>query len=300
MPCYRPIGAYKTQTGEILFAERGNILNNIDLPCGRCVGCRLERSRQWAVRMMHERQMHSDACFVTLTYNDNNLPKHGTLNHEDFQKFIKRLRQWAHRNKQPPIRYYMCGEYGEQKNRPHYHAAIFGLAFRHDSYPWKKGEGGFMTFRSPTLEKLWTLGDSNIGELTFESAGYIARYIMKKITGDLAKTHYTVIDPDTGEITSIQPEYCKMSLKPGIGATWLQKFQSDVYPNDRVITKGVETKPPKYYDKLLKRTQPELLETLKMNREIKQREKGGVDNRNERLKVREEVTNARIRELKRN
>jgi len=265
----------------------------MDLPCGQCVGCRLERSRQWAVRCMHEAQLHESNLFLTLTYSDENLPPHGGLFYRDFQLFMKRLRK-----SQPSARFYMCGEYGDQFKRPHYHACLFGVDFL-DKVPHGKSPSGELLYRSPTLEKLWPLGHSSIGSVTFESAAYVARYVMKKVTGSLAETAYKRVDPDTGEIHQVPPEFCRMSLKPGIGSKWLEKYQSDVYPADSVIVNGHHTRPPRYYDKQLKETNPQTFEHLtigRYQRAISQSE----DNTATRLETKKQVTLARLSLKKRN
>ena len=126
MPCFHPIDAFQRSDGQVVFVERGDIARPLVLPCGRCIGCRLEYSRQWAVRMMHEAQMHELSCFLTLTYDDAHLPVDESLHYADFQGFIRKLRR-VHAPRR--FSFYMCGEYGEQFKRPHYHACLFGLYF---------------------------------------------------------------------------------------------------------------------------------------------------------------------------
>lgn len=235
---------------------------------------------------MHEAQLHKKNSFITLTYNDENIPEHHTLRHRDFALFAKRLR------KKHDIRYYMCGEYGDATGRPHYHACIFGENFQNDRYEWKKSNG-YQLYRSKELEKLWTLGDSNIGELTFESAAYTARYIMKKITGDLAEEHYKRITPE-GEIIKIQPEYNQMSRNGGIGKAWLEKYWRDV-KNGYVITNGKQAGLPKFYKKYFKNTEHK--HTLD---ELAEELYNAADNTWERLGTREIVTLARINQFQRN
>lgn len=293
MPCFYPLQAWRLGNGEIVFVERGDVLQSLLLPCGRCVGCRLERSRQWAVRIMHEASGSEDNSFVTLTYDDAHAPVHGSLNYGDFQRFMKRLRRAV-----GPVRFFMCGEYGADRGRPHFHAGLFGVSFRNDRYRWRKGQGGYPIYRSPLLELLWPFGSSEIGELCRESAAYMARYTFKKVTGDLADRHYERIDNDTGEVVHRHPEFARMSLRPGIGANWFAKFNSDVYPHDRVVCKGVEGKPPRYYDTLLKRLAPDVLESVQQAR-ILDAVQFAPDCTVERLAVRELVTQARVSFFKR-
>lgn len=256
MACFRPLQAYQTTAGDILFYAKGtegksknckaaDIRRELTLPCGQCVGCRLERSRQWAVRVMHESQMHEDNCFITLTYNDECIPPDYSLCYKHFQLFMKRLRRRCHR-----VRFYMCGEYGEARLRPHFHACLFGFRPT-DMYPWRQSSSGFPLSRSPFLEELWSKGSVEVGDVSFESAAYVARYVMKKVTGKEAESHYEAVDGETGEVYYREPEFTRMSLKPGIGATWFRKYHAEVFPADRVVVRGVECKPPTYYKRLV-------------------------------------------------
>ena len=213
MACYYPMKAYRSQTvnpsgkRSIVFNKNQGFADmEVELPCGQCIGCRLERSRQWAIRMAHEAQLHEDNCFLTLTYNDENLPKHNSLKLKDFQKFMKRLRKAFGKK----IRFFHCGEYGEKFQRPHYHAIIFGLDFK-DKILFSE-QNDQKLYISPTLNKIWGLGHATIGDVTFQSAAYVARYITKKITGDRAQDHYNEINYETGEILSERrPEYTTIS-----------------------------------------------------------------------------------------
>lgn len=207
----------------------------MNVACGQCIGCKLERSRQWAVRCMHEAQLHEENCFLTLTLRDEG---DGSVHVRDVQKFMKRLRKAIKRR----VSYLACGEYGEALGRPHYHMALFGYNFP-DRRRWK-GD----LWVSEKLDKLWSHGYCTIGELTFESAAYIARYCTKKITGSMAAKHYTRV-LESGEIVSVEPEYITMSRRPGIGKRWLERYHSDVYPSDEVIVRGKQARPPRYYDK---------------------------------------------------
>jgi len=305
MACYHPLTAYlsghqtNNATGKafrrVSFKETDEHDRQISLPCGQCVGCRLERSRQWAMRCIHEAQLHQNNCFITLTYDDEHLPKDLSLDHRDFQLFFKRLRK---ANPHIKIRYYMAGEYGSTFGRPHFHACIFGYDF-HDKKLFKRTSADSLLYRSQELEKLWPYGYSTIGDVTFESAAYVARYIMQKQTGkDLNKDHYTYCDLQTGELIKIQPEYNKMSLKPGIGAEWYEKYKTDVYPHDYVEVRGQKIKPPKYYDRLFSKENPYEYDQILYNRE-KQAKLRPEEHSYERLLVKETVTKAKLQLLKR-
>lgn len=310
MACYGPISAWRLDDGEIVFREAGKIAAELKLPCGRCIGCRLDRSRQWAIRCMNEASLHDSSLFVTLTYDDAHIPPGGALRYPDYQGFMKRLRRWhvyewrnqnpgASKSQYPGVRFYMCGEYGEKTLRPHYHALLFGL-YLPDREPIGKS-GDNMLWRSPTLERLWPHGHSSFGQVTFESAAYVARYTMKKITGEAAKEHYKRVDPASGEIFDVPPEFSRMSLKPGIGAPWLKKYKNDVYTFDAVNIRGKDMKPPRYYDKKLQEEDPDRFEELQAERFWKSQTDSNLDNNSrERLEVRHNVAKAASKLKKRN
>ena len=263
----------------------------LTIPCGQCVGCRLERSRQWAVRCVHEASLHEDNCFITLTYNNESLPEDGSLNKKHFQDFMKRLRK-KYKNKK--IRYYHCGEYGDKNFRPHYHAIIFGLEF--DDQKLFTVNNGEKLYTSEKLEKLWPFGFSTIGTVTFESAAYVARYVMKKVNGKNAKNHYERVDSNTGEIYSLVPEYNTMSRRPGIASGWFDKYKDDVYPSDNIHLREKTFRPPKFYDKMYEHLMPNEMEKIKMQR-MKNMQKHAKDNTAERLAVKEQVKNAQLNKL---
>ena len=266
------------------------------VPCGQCTGCRLERSRQWAVRCMHEASLHQDNCFITLTYRDDELPDYGSLVVEDFQRFLKRLRKRVGK-----FRYFHCGEYGERFRRPHYHALLFGFDFR-DKVPWRMSNG-YPTWRSPLLEKVWGVGNCEIGSVTFESAAYVARYCVKTLqnlrfrAGDresylaAVEREYERLDSETGECVLVSPEYVTMSRRPGIGARWYEKYADEVFPSDEVIVRGKSCKPPRFYDKLFAEASPE--EALEL-RKARERGRSREDETPARLRVREVCTEARL------
>lgn len=298
VPCFHPLTAYRLSNGTVVFAERGDVVKQLQLPCGRCVGCRLERSRQWAIRIMHESQCHNSNCFITLTYDDKHLPDNGSLVYKDFQDFMKRLRKSLPDRK---VRYFVAGEYGDQLGRPHFHACIFGYDFSlSKTTPVRKNAQGDVIYQSAELDVLWGNGFASVGALTFQSAAYVARYVLKKVTGSKADAHYKIVEPDTGEIVGLRvPEFCAMSLKPGIGANWFARFHADVFPHDYVVANGFPSKPPRYYDVLLKRISPDVLEDIKFDREV-----DGLsryqDNTPERLAVRETVAKSRLSFRQRN
>lgn len=299
MACFHPITAFRGPKAgggsQVVFDKNKSYrdLPSFKIPCGQCVGCRLERSRQWAIRCMHEAQLYEHNSFVTLTYSDEFLPFAGSLCLRDFQLFMKRLRFKFGAG----IRFYHCGEYGEQTSRPHYHAILFNLEFPDKKFLCERN--GFPVWTSDILSELWGNGLTEIGTVTFESAAYVARYIMKKVTGEMAEDHYSRLDVDTGEIHSIAPEYTTMSRRPGIGSEWLSRFKNDVYPSDEVIVNGHPVRPPKFYDTIYERSDPDQYSKLKRSRILRSRD--FVDNNTpERLSVREKVQLSKLSRLPRN
>nr|QJB19095.1 MAG: replication initiator protein [Microvirus sp.] len=230
------------------------------LPCGKCAGCRLDRSRQWAVRCMHESKMHAASCFVTLTYDVDNLPTVGSLVPRHLQLFHKRLNMRLTRERGYGIRYYGCGEYGDLNKRPHYHSLIFGF-----DPPDKKFYSGDI-FESDYLSDVWGLGGVKVGALTFESCAYVARYCMKKVDGKQREAgHYAVYDSD-GLIHERVPEFPHMSRRPGIGSTYFDKYGSEIAQHDTIIVSGREVPSIRYYDLKIEKLDPARLLLLKRNR----------------------------------
>lgn len=237
---------------------------------------------------MFESQFHGANSFITLTYDAGTCPYPPSLDYSHFQKFMKRLRK-----KLGPLRFFMCGEYGPENGRPHFHACIFGTDFS-DRYLWDKSPSGHDLYRSDTLESLWPLGFSSVAELNFQTAAYVARYTLKKVTGPAAEAHYAFVDPSTGEVSQLTPEMARMSLKPGIGGPWFDKFASDVYPHDYVVVNGHKCRPPRYFDKLLRRLDRDEYELIKGDRTANP---VSVHNSDSRLAVREKVQLAALQQL---
>lgn len=246
--CTRPVAVKRCPGSLSTFAT--------DLvPCGNCIGCDLERSRQWAVRCMHEASCHTDNAFVTLTYDDAHVPAGGSLDPSAFPLFMRRLRKEA-----PGVRYFACGEYGEQFGRPHYHALLFGY-WPGDAVA--SGErGGYPVWRSGVLSSLWPFGFSELGSVTFDSAGYVARYVTKKVRGIAASEHYSSVDPETGELVFRTPEFSRMSRRPGIGAAWFGRYGDELEPKGTVIVAGKEVPTPRYYRKLMAKSSAAAAEEL--------------------------------------
>lgn len=288
MVCYKPLQAFYVVdqvTGERsplrfdfgLNARESNC-QHVEVPCGQCIGCRLDRSQMWAMRIVHEAQMHDKNSFVTLTYSPENLPKNRSLNVEDFQLFMKRLRK---RIEPIKVRYFTCGEYGENNHRPHYHICLFGYDFPDKVY--HRGTSDQPLYTSQELDSLWTYGFSLIGRLNFQTASYVARYCVKKVTGKAAKSWYG----------DRKPEFALMSRKPGLGREWYDKYSTDCFPSDYLIVEGRPVPVPRYYDELYRLDHPDLFRSIKERRVVNASERA-EDCTRERLAVREICHRAKL------
>lgn len=235
--------------------------------CGQCVGCRTDHAREWAIRCVHEAQLHDGNSFVTLTYRDEDLPPDGALRKSDFQNFMKALRR-----RRGKVRFLASGEYGEL-GRPHFHAILFGESFARDRYHWRELKGRPF-YRSPLLEACWPHGFSSLSDFSYRTAEYVARYVMKKVKSDHESLKREKVDTETGEVTeySVPPPFAMMSLKPGLGHDWLVKYRGDVYPHDFVLMpdeKGAKKMPvPRYYDSVLERVDPVMHWRVTQEREV--------------------------------
>lgn len=194
------------------------------------------------------------------------------------------------------IRFYACGEYGDQLKRPHYHLCLFN--YRPDDLRLHQEKRGNRLYTSKKIDSYWQKGFSLIGELTFETAAYTARYIMKKQTGKIGAQHYEKLDQSSGETIQIQPEFTNMSRRPGIGQQWFQKYNEEVYLGDFVVIKGKKMRPPRYYDQQMQTLYPDYYDELKGER-VRTSRKHRDNNTSGRHRVRETVQKARISNLNR-
>mgnify|MGYP000598031937 CR=1 FL=1 len=290
MACRFPYPAAR-RPGEkpIIFrvGERPNPLaegwDALELPCGQCVSCRLEKARVWMIRIMHEAAWLEEehglySSFITLTYSEKFLPMYGTLVPKHLQDFFKRFRRRIEPRK---VRYYACGEYGSRcvkheisdcpacgaVQRPHYHAIVLGFDFPDRHYVGERE--GFFCYESKLLSELWPYGFHEIGSCSCESAGYVARYVMKKQTGrSVEEGYYLRYEPLLDNWFEVEPEFAVMSRRPGIGRPWLEKYKEEMYPADEVCIpgRGVFKKPPRYYDEIYGLSYPEEMEKVKAAR----------------------------------
>ncbi|QCQ84739.1 replication initiator protein [Blackfly microvirus SF02] len=287
MSCVKPLRAYwrnAARDGITFNANMSATKIPFGLPCGRCIGCRLEKARQWGLRCLHEKKMHSTSCYLTLTYHNDYLPDGGTVVVRDMQLFFKRVHNRLLKRRGYGIRYFCGAEYGEDNGRPHYHALMFGYDFP-DKVIHGRNARGEPLFVSKELSEVWFQGFSTIGEITFDSAVYCAKYALKKVNGDARAAHYTVYDED-GVCYERVPEFAIMSRNPGIGASYYAKYGKEVRDHDSVIVNGREVRPPRFYD-----TKSEFVDAESFALMKKKRKRMAVlnrlDNTVERLRVKE-------------
>lgn len=251
MPCYQPLGAFHRGDGKLKLQPKKDFpaeVFDVIVPCGRCIGCRENRTREWAQRIHHESITTRPNCFLTLTYDDDHLPD--GLQLRDWQLFAKRARERFGK-----MRFFHAGEYGSETQRPHYHAAIFGLDWSDSRKKHKKSNGHWL-YTSDDLDDCWSHGHVLIGDITYSSASYIASYICDKLTGPLAVEKYG----------DRRPEYATMSRNPGIGKAYFERYWRQIYRRDEVIINGKAQKPAAYYDYLLEKTHPAKWEEIKAAR----------------------------------
>lgn len=279
------------------------------LPCGQCTGCRHDHAKMWAIRCVHEAKMHKENSFLTLTYRDDKLPIDGSLVKHHHQDFIKRLRSEL-KEKNPEhngdLSYFHVGEYGKicpfcrQKHglgRPHYHTLLFGYWPTDSTLHTERG--GIRLYSSASLARLWGHGFVSVGHVTPESAAYCSRYSLKKFKGPHKAEHYVRHDCRTAEIRPIEPEYATMSRNPAIGKRYYERYGHEIRENDDVVVRGYLLKPPRYYDQLFDEIDPEgFYETKKSRRRAAKLNEH--NNTPERLAVRKECHDARLKLKKRN
>lgn len=292
MPCFYPLRAFKGPQGVTLKRREAYGDLAFAVACGQCIGCRLARVQSWAIRCVHEASLHESSCFVTLTYGPEYVPADGSVDVREWQLFAKRLRKRRGR-----FRFLHCGEYGGATYRPHYHALLFGVDFRDRVELSRAG-----LFTSPELAEVWGLGQVSVGDVSYQSAAYVARYCVGKLSGAAGAEKYRRIDAATGEEFFVRPEYATMSRRPGLGAGWYERFRSDVFPADECVIEGRKVPVPDYYFRKLEVEDPSMYAALKDARRARALARGaapiGTDPRGtgdlspERLETRREIAEA--------
>lgn len=263
------------------------------LRCSQCASCRLARSFDWAVRCTLEASLHEHNYFITLTYDDFNLPKgefidysyevyNSNLVRRDIQLFIKNLREWERKRGNEHIKVFYCGEYGNLTSRPHFHLVVFGASeipdltfgFKKGSYTFYKSKiyEGFWSVKVPGVKTKCLRGFVDISEASFDTMAYTARYIFKKQGGVMKKDffeYYEGLDPEIRPAIRLQP-FIGMSLKPGIASEYYEQHKYEIYSEDLVKIqhkfKVFRKRPPRYYDKLFDREEPKLSATVRRKR----------------------------------
>lgn len=305
MACYEPLKGFRsTEKSErtglplITFNPLKAINSQLPIlfPCGTCVGCRTDKREQWATRCTHEAQMHDTSSFITLTYANEHLPDDYSVDKRVWQLFMKRLRLIIGHK----VRFFACGEYGDQNLRPHYHALIFGHSFLADREFHSTTTRGDRQYTSASLSKAWPYGRSLISDFEPALAGYVAGYVMKKIGGEPAATHYLRTHPLTGAPVKVAPEFALQSRNPGIGSTWFEKYKSDAFPSDFIVIEGRQRPVPQYYSRKLIQEELQPIQRKRKARSVTAVKK--ANNTPERLKVREFIArdrqSRRVRTLK--
>ena len=267
MSCYHPLIGYRSDTigdngkkkVKIISLREDETIDDFKdvgaflIPCGHCIGCRLDYSRKWADRMMLELETAKKGIFVTLTYDNDHMhinegSSYGTLDKRDCQLFMKRLRK-EYKNR---IRFFLAGEYGETTLRPHYHAIIYGIRLSDisDCKHFGRNDLGQAYYISEEFQKIWSLGNVLLADVSWQTCAYVARYVVKKQLGENKKVY---------EERKVIPEFCLMSRRPGIGADYLERNPDCLdYKSINLSTPegGVKISIPKYYLKKYQMTNP--------------------------------------------
>lgn len=258
----------------------------LQLPCGKCHPCLADRGAQWATRLYHESTLHRVSAFITLTYDDNNLPKPPSLRPEHLEKFWKRLRSASGK-----FSYYACGEYGEARQRPHYHAILFGW-WPKDTKRWKETANGPL-FTSALLTKAWGKGFTSLTVVSMATMVYVAKYVLKRSEA------YRWVDPATGEVSNLVLPFSRMSRRPAIGSAWAQAHgETDAFRHDNVVIAGSKRKLPRFYEKKLREKSETQFRMLKAARAAKRAKSDPALMSSERIEAQAAIALA-TRKLKR-
>lgn len=265
MACRSPIRMWKGKDGT--FQAHTPNGKYYEVPCSWCIGCRLDHAQQFGIRGMFEAASHENSQFVTLTYDQENLPQDLSVDPMHLQLFMKRLRK-----KYPgKVRFMASGEYGETTSRPHYHAILFGLDLP-DRKKYSVNKHGDPIYTSQWLDDIWQMGETKTADVTEKTCRYVAGYTLKDPKGNLdKKTPYTVTDLSTGEITERHRPFARFSNKPGIGRSHIEKYLYDFFPSDEAIIyengKAVKRPVPKYALQILREKDPAMYRQVKEKRE---------------------------------
>lgn len=298
MTCLFPVTAYRsrelTRNGKRKLVSKKQDAHSpapIRRPCGNCIPCRIDEARQWATRCTHEHMMHTmhaTGSFLTITYDDDHLPRGNSLDRDALVLFMKRLRKKFEKNDKRSVRFFACGEYGDSTLRPHYHV----LLLSHDIPQrrlYKRTPAGHDLYRSEWLNDVWKNGNIDIGTVNTQTIRYATQYVLKKVTGEPAAEYYG----------GREPEFITMSRNPGLGHAFYMKYAHQLYAHDYCIIDGKKTPLPEYYDRMYLRLDPMTLADLKKARRRKSM-LNRADNTHSRRRTREVVILKRQANFKRN
>lgn len=261
MPCFKPLAAFETPAGVILFRNPTADSVPLRLPCRRCMGCRMTYSSHWIQRGLCELAMHdqADCHFLTATYAPEHMPEHGDLVYSHWQKFARKVRKEL-----GPFRFMVTGEYGEKTDRPHFHAHIYGLRLD-DLQVAGRGTQGDTLFESPALEEIWGKGIARIGEINPTTLGYTTGYALKD-TGAHDDKNYEIVLPN-GEVYQKRRPFMRTSRKPGIGGEWFDRYGiTDVFSKGYCTHFGKKYHPPPYFLERLREMDESMYEAEKEKR----------------------------------
>lgn len=282
MSCFHTIRAWKLGDGSISFTIPKNYNSEVmelQIPCGKCIGCKLDHANDWATRCWCEMQSWENNCFITLTYNDENLPANGYLVKKDLQDFMKRLRyyyegdqEWTNPisgKKEYPIRFLACGEYGPNgTHRPHYHILIFNWKPKDKLKFYKENHNGDRLLISQKITEIWGKGFTTVGDLNYKSACYVSRYCTKKL--------FKGAKHEILKKVEIQPEFILMSRNGGIGIKYWDKYQEAILQREGILIKTKDKvknrQIPKYFEKKYKEKNEKKYEKYKEKKIKKGRE----------------------------
>lgn len=274
MACFSPLKGYYSRkrnkdTGKrsVLFGKNGSWLDvPVMIPCGKCEGCLLARSYEWSIRCICEGYNHKESYFLTLTYDNEHLPDGGNLVRSHFQSFMKRLRRKFEGYK---IKVFYCGEYGERRGRPHYHAIIFGLPLNElgiKYYFRDVSKRGQKNYNCPFLDKIWQQGEVVLGMVTRQSCAYVAQYTLKKNKARWMQSYGDRVKPFVGA-----------STRNAIGFDFFFKYFRDIFRRGFFTLEGMTDKnghptlikPIRYFKRMLEKHYP--IDYIKYVRRPRQR-----------------------------
>lgn len=312
MACLKPIQVYNLNKGEkVKFKKYSNIdvakldmnmnyENNNSVPCRKCIECKLDNAKEWAIRSALQCKSSEDNWFITLTYSDEFIPVNDkgifTVSYKDLSRFIESLRKVFTRQGIKDIKYLASSEYGSRLNRPHYHLCFFGLPLNDLELTGEVSKLGHPYFVSKLVDKIWNKGIHKIGRVTYQSAGYVARYTLKK----LSNLDYKKL--------GIEPE--RLFMSKGIGKKYFEENKEHIYKYDVVNLNTdkvlIKLQPPRYFDRLYEKHNSDHLQEIKNARIVNAKhnlvsrvENSGIGYVN-LLGNKQHILHERVKALKRN